>query len=141
MWAALRLSLLVALFASTASVLNAQSKPDRVLHGTVVDSTRAPISGAQVTAVSDTESVPASARTDQDGVFTLPVHPGEYRVQVHSDGFRDAEQRVVAGPASAAPTEFILQLAGLNEAVTVAAPSGYQVPTITTATKTPHAAA
>ena len=90
MWAALRLSLVVALCVSPASVLNAQSRPYRVIRGTVVDSTRTPIPGAQVTAVSDAGSTPSSAMTDQDGAFTLTVGAGEYVVRVHVDGFRYA---------------------------------------------------
>ncbi len=39
--------------------------------------------------------------------------------------------------SAAAGTEFVLQVAGVREAVTVSAPGGYQVPAITTATKTP----
>src|SRR6185503_14775558 len=78
-----------------------------------------------------------SATTDLRGAFTLTLKAGQYTVRVHVDGFRDVEQRVAAGPATAAPARFVLQLAGVHEAVTVTAPAGYQVPAITSATKTP----
>src|SRR4030095_13000652 len=61
-------------------------------------------------------------------------------IRVHMDGFGDVEQRIAAGPATAAPARFVLQVADLREAVTVtAAPGGYQAPAITTATRTPTA--
>src|SRR4030095_2506714 len=59
-------------------------------------------------------------------------------IRVHMDGFGDVEQRIAAGPATAAPARFVLQVADLREAVTVtASPGGYQAPAITTATRTP----
>jgi catecholate siderophore receptor len=110
---------------------------DALIRGTVVDSSEAPIPGALVTATSPGASDPASATTDLRGAFTLTLGAGQYSVRVHVDGFRDAEQRVAAGPASAPPARFVLQVAGVHEAVTVTAPGGYQVPVITSATKTP----
>ena len=112
---------------------------DALIRGTVVDSSEAPIPGALVTATLPGTSHPASATTDLRGAFTLTLKAGQYSVRVHVDGFRDAEQRVAAGPATAAPARFVLQVAGVHEAVTVTAPAGYQVPAITSATKTPTA--
>ena len=42
-------------------------------------------------------------------------------------------------PSRRRRSEFVLQVAGVREAVTVTAPRGYQVPAITTATRTPTA--
>ena len=128
--------LLFSLVVSAASA-SAQSRPNElVIHGIVVDSSQAPVPGALVTAVFDGE-VPVSATTNLQGEFTLAVKSGQYNVRVHVDGFRDAEQRVSGGPATAAPARFVLQPAGIREAVTVTAAGGYQVPAITSATKTP----
>src|SRR6185436_9629831 len=110
---------------------------DALIRGTVVDSSEAPIPGALVTATSPGTSDPASATTDLRGAFTLTLGAGQYSVRVHVDGFRDAEQRIAAGPASAPPARLVLQVAGVHEAVTVTAPGGYQVPVITSATRTP----
>jgi catecholate siderophore receptor len=47
------------------------------------------------------------------------------------------DRRLTAGSATAPGTEFVLQVAGVREAVVVTAPGGYQVPAVTTATRTP----
>ena len=135
-WMVLLFSFLV----SAASASGAQSQPtELVIHGTVVDSSQAPIPGALVTATLDGEPGPVSATTDARGEFSLPLKSGQYSVRVHVDGFRDAEQRLAEGPASAVPARFVLQVAGVREAVTVTASRGYQVSAITSATKTPTA--
>ena len=130
--------LLLGFLVPAADASGAQSQPtELVIHGTVVDSSQAPIPGALVTATLDGEPGPVSATTDARGEFSLPVKSGQYSVRIHVDGFRDAEQRLAAGPASAVPARFVLQVAGVREAVTVTAARGYQVPAITSATKTP----
>lgn len=133
-WMVLVLSFLV----SAAGAFAAQVQPgELVVHGTVVDSSQAPVPGALVTATSDLEQTPVTATTDERGEFSLPLKSGHYTVRVHVDGFRDAEQRVAAGSATAPPERFVLQPAGVREAVTVTAVRGYQVPAISTATRTP----
>ena len=132
--------LLLGFLVSAASASGAQSQPtELVIHGTVVDSSQAPIPGALVTATLDGEPGQVSVTTDARGEFSLPLKSGQYSVRVHVDGFRDVEQRLAAGPASAVPARFVLQVAGVREAVTVTAARGYQVPAITSATKTPTA--
>jgi len=112
------------------------TNPEVVIRGIVLDAMRMPIPGAVVTATSLGSPTPLIAATDQLGVFTLRVSPGRFAVRVHMDGFRDVEQLVTASSAPAT-SEFVLQVAGLSEAVSVTAPGGYQVPSISTATKTP----
>jgi len=125
------------LFFVVAPATMAGAQPGTLLiHGTVVDASDAPIPGALATATSP-DAGSLSATTDARGAFTLPLKAGHYSVRVHVDGFRDVEQRVAAGPATAAPARFVLQLAGVHAAVTVTAPAGYQVPAITSATRTP----
>jgi catecholate siderophore receptor len=58
-------------------------------------------------------------------------------LRIEAGGFVPISRRLVAGPDAAAPEEFVLQVAGPQETVDVSAPSGYQVPVITSATKTP----
>jgi catecholate siderophore receptor len=124
-------------FPSATSASEQSQTTEPSISGTVLDPMRAPIAGALVTAKPSTGSGPVSATTDSRGTFILSVTSGQYSLLVHADGFRDVEQRVTAGFATSAPTEFVLQVAGVREAVTVTAPGGYQVPAITTATKTP----
>ena len=133
---------LLAAFVFSASVVDAQSPSDAlVIRGSVVDAMGAPIPGAQVTAAVGADTAAASATSDQRGAFTLPVRAGQYTVRVHADGFRDVERRIAAAPSTVAPTEFMLQVAGVREAVTVTAPGGYQVPAITTRDQDTDAAA
>jgi len=116
----------------------AQALPaDLMIRGIVLDAMRMPIPGAQVTATSTGDLATASAVTDQLGAFTLHVKPGQFIVRIHMDGFRDAEQRLTPALSDTPPPEFVLQVAGLREAVSVTAPAGYEVPAISTATRTP----
>jgi len=113
-----------------------QSSTDLLIRGIVLDVMRMPIQGARVAVTPASGGAAVTAATDQTGAFALRVPPGQFTVRVHMDGFRDAEQRLTAS-ASGLPTEFVLQVAGVREAVSVTAAGGYQVPAITTATKTP----
>ena len=59
------------------------------VNGVAVDRTRAPIPGAQVTAVAEGRPTPISAVTDAAGAFTLTLPPGRYVITVKASGFRD----------------------------------------------------
>jgi catecholate siderophore receptor len=110
-----------------------------LLDGAVLDTTRAPIAGAHVTAIADGQAAGPSTMTDQNGLFALSLAPGRYTLRVAADGFVEASQRVTASPAGRASREIVLTVAGVREAVTVSAPApagGYQVPATRTATKT-----
>jgi catecholate siderophore receptor len=131
---------LVVLFAChlVAPVAAAQSNPaDLAIRGVVLDSSRAAIVGARVEASSATDPQPIATTTDQSGRFTLSVKGGAYDLRISANGFSPLQQRVTATTATAAATEFVLQLPGVREAVTVTGPAGYEVPATRTATKTP----
>lgn len=116
----------------------AQAIPAQVsIQGRVLDATRMPIAGARVTAVPENQSSGPSTVTDERGEFTLDVDPGRYTVKVAANGFLEASQRVSALQSSVDSGEFVLQIAGVRETVTVIAPAGYRVPAINSATKTP----
>jgi catecholate siderophore receptor len=74
--------------------------------------------------------------TDQTGAFTLRVPSGRYDLLINADGFAVLQQTVAAGPVTAKPTEFVLEVPGVRESVTVTAGAG-QAPSIRSATKTP----
>jgi catecholate siderophore receptor len=112
--------------------------PDFVIQGVVLDSTRAAIVGARVEGSSPSEPQLVSTTTDQSGAFALRVRPGRYELRIIANGFSILQQTVSSSsPSGATPMEFVLQVPGVREAVTVTAPGGYQVPAISTATKTP----
>ncbi len=116
----------------------AQANPSRVsIQGRVLDPMRAPIAGARVTAVLDNQGSGPSMLTDQRGEFTLAVDPGRYTVTVVAAGFLQVTQNVDPLQDGAVSREFVLQIAGVQESVTVSAADGYRVPAISSATRTP----
>jgi len=121
-----------------APVVAQSNPPELAIRGIVLDPMRAAVVGARVEASSPSDPQPVSTVTDQNGAFTLHVRSGRYEVQIAADGFPVLQQGVTATSATARPTEFILQVPGVREAVTVTAgDAGYQVPVIRSATKTP----
>ena len=111
-----------------------------IVRGIVLDELRAPIVGARVTATADNATGPTPAiagATSAMGAFALTLPPGRFVIRIAADGFREASQTVVASTTGSPALQFVLQVAGVRENVTVNAPSGYRVPSVTTATKTP----
>ncbi len=106
-------------------------------HGRVLDPAGMPISGARVTAETEGRAtVPVTTVTDAEGQFALELATGRYAVRVEVDGFAETVQHVSLAPDNAPPLDLILQ-AGIHESITVRAENGYQVPTISSGTKTP----
>src|SRR5215471_4927234 len=124
------LILLIAVF------LPAPARAQGAYHAVVLDTSRAPIAGARVSAAPATQGPTLSAVTDERGEFTLPLTPEPYSVSVEADGFRPITHRVNGARPADAPREFTLPVAGLSETVTVNAPAGYNVPSIISATRT-----
>jgi catecholate siderophore receptor len=107
------------------------------LEGRVLDSTHTPIAGARLTAVPDGRSNGPLVLTDRRGGFTLKLAPGSYRLVVVADGFVEQSHRVNALQTGSVSIEIVLKIAGVREDITVSAPvGGYQVPAISSATKT-----
>jgi catecholate siderophore receptor len=116
----------------------AQAAPGFTVAGQILDTTRAPIATARVTAVADGQTTGPSTTTDHAGAFALMLSPGRYTVTATADGFVEQSFRVNAVQTGRVSRELVLAVAGVREAITVSAPaSGYQVPAINSATKTP----
>jgi catecholate siderophore receptor len=107
-----------------------------VVRGRVLDSSGAAIVGARVTVTPDRAGAPASALTDQQGEFEIALTPGGYAVRVRANGFVEASRRVTLSEGSPAAVDFTLAVAGVRESVSVAAPSSYSVPAVSSATRT-----
>ena len=123
---------------SFVSNVAAQSALTQVkVQGVILDPTRAPIDGAIVTAVAERPSQAASATTNARGEFEFSLAPGRYTVTARADGFVELAQPLSVSSADTSAHEFILQIAGLRETVTVSGGGGYTTSAITTATKTP----
>ena len=68
--------------------------------------------------------------TDQGGTFAAALAPGRYTVRVMVEGFRESVQDVTLRDGSTQTGEFVLDVEGFRDSVTVSAPAGYTVPAI-----------
>src|SRR4026209_428495 len=77
------------------------------LRGTVLDPARAPIAGARITAVSDENSVTATAVSDASGDFSIGL-PSGTTVKIEAGGFAVYTQRFAAIDANDEIHEFMV---------------------------------
>ncbi|HYR85197.1 MAG TPA: TonB-dependent siderophore receptor [Terriglobia bacterium] len=110
--------------------------PPTTVQGRVLDPTNAAVAGAQITAIRDGSRTALSAVSDRNGEFSLTVEPGQYTVKVAARGFSEAAQKVDL-QSSSELRDFVLELAGVRDMVTVTESAGYDVGTVSSATKTP----
>ena len=134
-------ALLLALSMAAGRLATAQTAaqaPPRsgTVQGKVLDPTRAPVAGARITAGPGGIGSGRSAVSDQNGEFTLSLDPGSYTIKVAAEGFQEVSQIVNLSPSGSESREFILPVAGVREAITVAESAGYLVPAIGTGTRT-----
>ena len=119
------------------AIASAQTSAAAILYrGTVLDPSRAPIQGAKVSALGGPGSRPVTATTNPRGEFSLELAPADYTLTIVADGFVLVSARLRASNLGAAPSEFVLQLAGVVEQVEVSGGSGYQVEWVSSATRT-----
>jgi catecholate siderophore receptor len=106
------------------------------LYGRVLDPAGASIAGARVSAARSGGVVPeTSAVSDQNGEFTLQLPSGRYMIRIVADGFAEMSQLLDA-KAGAESRQYVLQLAGVRETVTVAGGSSYRPTAISSGTRT-----
>jgi catecholate siderophore receptor len=113
-----------------------QSASQAVIRGRVVDPTSGAIVGAQVTVTSGRPGAPAVTVTNQRGEFELTMLPGNYVVRIIANGFVESSRRLTLTAGSPATADFSLEIAGIQESVSVDAVIGYSVPAVSSATKT-----
>jgi len=106
------------------------------LTGTVLDPSRAPIVAARVTVVPVGSGASVSVATNPRGEFVVAVDGGDYTVTVFAQGFQELSARLSASQPGRQSHEFVLEVAGIREDVTVNAFPRYNVDAISTATKT-----
>ena len=107
--------------------------------GIVVDAAGAPVPRARVTLipVNGTSGPPLFAETD-GGRFVLQAVPGAYVVQVEMKNFNPLTERVDVVPGDTVVRRFELQVAGLQDSITVYPPRSYApAPISATKTETP----
>jgi catecholate siderophore receptor len=136
----MRLRRLLLLFAAVSLVVPGRvgAQPASFLfHGRVFDPMRGSIVGARISAVEDRQIAGQSAVSDQNGDFTLMLDAGRYTITASADGFLEASQAIVIPQTGSASREFVLQVAGVRDTVTVTALApGYAAPVISSGTKT-----
>lgn len=138
-WPVLCAALVLALplhsaLAASSSRSNEIPEP-AILRGRVLDASGGAIVGAQVVVNAERPGGPVVGVTNHQGEFLITVSPGAYVVRITATGFLATTRRValVAGTTTA---DFALQVAGVQESVTVDAPRSYDSPALTSATRT-----
>ncbi len=106
--------------------------------GRILDPAGEPVPNARVTAVAKAGgSAPAAtAVSGPDGRFTIELAAGTYDFQVEVKDFAGTVQRLTLTSDNSQPLEIVLQ-GEIHDSITVQAQNGYQVPVVTSGTKTP----
>jgi len=127
--------LLLAMFAILpASLLAAPAAVS--FSGVVVDAAGAPVSRAHVTLIPiDGTPGPSLFADTEGGKFVLQAPPGAYVVQVEMKNFNALTERVDLASGDTVMRRFELQVAGLQDSITVYPPRSY-APAPISATKT-----
>jgi Fe(3+) dicitrate transport protein len=89
------------------------------VRGRVVDSTGAPVPGAELSLRRETDSFLLTARPGDDGRFALDAQPGEFELSASAPGFSVARTTVSVPTAGGADIELRLRPGVFTEAVTV----------------------
>jgi catecholate siderophore receptor len=107
--------------------------------GIVVDAAGAPVSRAHVTIIPvDGTSGPSLFAETDGGRFVLQAPPGAYVVRVEMKNFNALTERVDVVPGDPVVRRFELQVAGLQDSITVYPPRSYApAPISATKTETP----
>lgn len=103
--------------------------------GRVVDHEGAAVPEVRITVSSQGRQV-ASTFSDRKGEFSIPLGPGEYSLMSNAAGFADASQTIHITETNSGPIQIVLQIAEPTATVTITDTAGYQIPAISTATKT-----
>ena len=95
--------------------------PTAELSGAVTDSTGAAVSGARITVTNEDTGIPTATRSNQLGLFTVPLlPPGHYRVLVQQSGFRSIERTGLTLHVDAkVDLALSLEIGAVNDTVTV----------------------
>src|SRR5579883_1313321 len=102
------------------------------ISGTVTDSTKAVVTGAQVTVTSINTSAVRSATTDTTGSYVISnLQPDLYEVKVSRSGFGDFRQKLTISPGLHATVDVSLSAEATSENVEVVSTAETQIDTQT----------
>jgi hypothetical protein len=108
-----------------------QSPASSAITGTLLDPSGAAIAKAQVSLLASDGKPLAQAATDGSGSFRFDnIAPGNYTLDFHAEGFRDARVNTIVNNKRQTPIRLTLQVAVPNETVTVA--TGDSAPLVST---------
>ena len=109
-----------------------------VLRGVVADTSGGAVAGARVTVRPLPSGRPSSVVADARGAFEITAQPGACVVRVDAPGFVETARRLMLADGAPTTADFTLDIAGIHESVAVDAPgTGYAVPVVSSATRTP----
>jgi outer membrane cobalamin receptor len=91
------------------------------LKGILTDPSGASLSGARITAQTETDHSTKSVAADSaaDGSYSLDLLPGRYRVTVQKDGFNNREAEIALRPGETRSLDFAMELAPMSSSVLV----------------------
>jgi hypothetical protein len=113
---------LLVLPAALLSQTPQSATPAHTLSGTVLDPSSAYVVDAQVTLLTSSGSVQASATTDRVGYFFFDDVPhGKYRLRIHAAGFKDGLGDVTVSAKALSPLRITLAISAVSEVVSVTA--------------------
>lgn len=115
--------------------LQAQS-PQPMLRGKVLDPAGAPIAGAKITLTSAGGAGPVTTVTNQAGEFSSSLQPGGYTLKIEAQGFLGYSRSTTIKETASGYLEIALQISAQRDTVTITDSAGYQVPAISSGTKT-----
>jgi Carboxypeptidase regulatory-like domain len=116
-----------------ASPTEDQSPSVRAITGILLDPSGAVVPKAQVSLLDSGGKPLAQTVTDSSGSFRFDnIAPGNYTLEFHADGFRDARVNATVTTKRQAPIRLTLKIAVPNETVTVA--TGDSAPLLSTET-------
>src|SRR5438045_7070717 len=79
---------------------------DGHINGTVHNATKAPVTGATVTAINQVTTERMTRRTDAGGAFSFKVRPGAYRILVNAPEAQTFDQEnIIVEPGQVAKVE------------------------------------
>jgi catecholate siderophore receptor len=103
--------------------------------GKVLDQNGAAVGNAQVIVEKNGQNI-STVSTNGNGDFSLSVEPGEYAVKVVAEGFATSSQKIKFGDSGQQAVTIILDVAPQSATVTITDSAGYQIPAISSATRT-----
>lgn len=121
MYKYLRLVILLTLFVLICGK-QSQATVFGELQGIVHDSQHRPIANAQIAIHAADSQLTQTARTDQNGYFSLPTVPlGDYTITIDSPGFNALQQTITVFSNSSSILHFQLQVGSIQQSVKVTA--------------------